>query len=72
MDLIRDVDTQPHKAALAGKLLEAAQGMGITSVAEGVETAGEYQWVRDHGADLVQGFLIGRPAADLIEAGPDL
>jgi EAL domain-containing protein (putative c-di-GMP-specific phosphodiesterase class I) len=72
MELIRDVDTQPHKAALAGKLLEAAQGMGITSVAEGVETAGEYRWVRDHGADLVQGFLVGRPAPDLVDAGPDL
>jgi EAL domain-containing protein (putative c-di-GMP-specific phosphodiesterase class I) len=72
MDLIRDVDTQPHKAALAGKLLEAAQAMGIRSVAEGVETRGELQWVRDHGADLVQGFLIGRPGPELPASGPAL
>ena len=72
MDLIRDVDSQPHKAALAGKLLEAASAMGIRSVAEGVETPGEYQWVREHGADLVQGFLIGRPGPELVDSGPDL
>ena len=72
MGLVRDVDQQPHKAALAAKLLEAAASMGIRSVAEGVETPGEFHWVRDHGADLVQGFLIGRPDSELIAAGPDL
>jgi len=72
MELIRDVDARPHKAALAGKLLEAAAAMGIRTVAEGVETGGEYRWVRDHGADLVQGFLIERPDPELAEAGPDL
>ncbi|MFB6261337.1 MAG: EAL domain-containing protein, partial [Thiohalorhabdaceae bacterium] len=72
MGLVRDVDQQPHKAALVAKLLEAAASMGIRSVAEGVETPGEFNWVRDHGADLVQGFLIGRPDSELIAAGPDL
>jgi EAL domain-containing protein (putative c-di-GMP-specific phosphodiesterase class I) len=72
MDLIRDVDSQPHKAALAGKLLEATRAMGIRTVAEGVETEGEFRWVRDNGADLVQGFLIGRPGPEIPETGPDL
>ncbi|MFA9460505.1 EAL domain-containing protein [Thiohalorhabdus sp. Cl-TMA] len=69
MELIRDVDRQPHKAALAGKLLEATAAMGIRSVAEGVETPGECQWVREHGADLIQGFLIGRPGPELAKSG---
>ncbi|MFQ3614968.1 MAG: EAL domain-containing protein, partial [Cyanobacteriota bacterium] len=33
-----------------------------TTVAEGVETPAELQWVQEHGVDLVQGFLIGKPA----------
>lgn len=71
MALVRDVDRQPHKAALAAKLLEAARSMGICSVAEGVETERELHWLREHGADLVQGFFIGRPDADLMASGPE-
>jgi len=72
MDLIRGVDSDPRKAALAGKLLEAAATLGIRSVAEGVETRSEWDWVRSSGADLVQGFLIAHPAPDLIRSGPAL
>ncbi len=59
--LIRGVDQDPFKAILASKLLEAAHACGIQTVAEGVETSGEWRWLRDHGADLVQGFLFARP-----------
>ena len=60
-ELIRGVDRDPYKAVIAEKLLELAQKLGITTLAEGIETAGELQWVRDHGVDLVQGFFIARP-----------
>lgn len=63
MQLIRAVDRDPYKAAIAQKILELAQSLGITTVAEGVETPAELQWVQEHGVDLVQGFLIGKPAA---------
>ena len=63
MSLTRGVDADPHKAVLAAKLLEAARDMGLRTVAEGIETAGEWDWVRDHGADFVQGYLFARPAS---------
>lgn len=72
MDLIRDVDKDPRKAALAGKLLEAAATMEIRTVGEGVETRPEWNWVRENGADFVQGFLIGPPSPELIQSGPAL
>lgn len=62
MEIIRDVDTDPYKAQLAMKLLEAARELGVGTVAEGVETAGEYAWVKAHGADYVQGYYVARPA----------
>ncbi|MEN9222503.1 MAG: EAL domain-containing protein [Thermostichus sp. BF3_bins_97] len=62
MQLIQGVDQDPYKAIIAQKILELAQSLGITTVAEGVETPGELQWVQEHGVDLVQGFLIGKPA----------
>lgn len=63
MELIRRVDEDAYKAAIAEKLLELARGLGIRSVAEGVETPGELAWLRGHGADYVQGYLIARPSA---------
>lgn len=63
MGLIRHVDTDPYKASVVGKLLEMARELGVRSVVEGVETAGEWQWAADHGANFVQGYLFARPAA---------
>lgn len=60
--LISNVDANPFKATLAQKLLEAAHELGITTIAEGIERADEWAWVRDHGADYAQGFLFARPA----------
>lgn len=63
VQLIRDVDTDVYKAHIASKLLEMAQQLGIRTVAEGVETEAEWHWVREHGADYVQGYLFARPAS---------
>ncbi len=62
MGLIRGVDRDPFRAGIVLKLLEMAHDLGIQSVAEGVETEEEWDWVRDHRADFVQGFLFARPA----------
>ena len=63
MQLIRNIDHDGYKALITGKLLETAQGLGITTIAEGVETAAEYAWLIRHGADLIQGYYIAKPAA---------
>lgn len=61
MKLIRDVHQDRFKAGITSTILEMARKLGITTVAEGVETAEEWAWVRDHGAELVQGFYVARP-----------
>jgi EAL domain-containing protein (putative c-di-GMP-specific phosphodiesterase class I) len=62
MGLTRGVHTDPSRALVTGKLLETLQGLGIASVAEGVETAEELEWMRSHGADFVQGYYFARPS----------
>jgi len=62
MDLIRGVDSDPYKAAIASKLIEAAANIDLPVIAEGVETAEEFGWVADRGVRFVQGFYVGRPA----------
>ncbi len=62
-NLIGGVDGDGFKAVIAQKLLETARSLEITTVAEGVETAGEWNWLRAHGGDLAQGYFFARPAA---------
>jgi EAL domain-containing protein (putative c-di-GMP-specific phosphodiesterase class I) len=62
--LVRDIDRDPFKAMLGAKIIEASRELDMTVVAEGIETAGEFQWLRDNGAHLLQGFYLARPAAD--------
>lgn len=65
MDLIRDVDRDDYKAAIAESLLALARRLNLTTVAEGVETQGELDWLRSHGADYVQGYLIAPPSGSI-------
>lgn len=68
VDLIRGVDQDPYKARVASKILELARDLGVTSVVEGIETPAEWQWALDHGAELGQGYLFARPAAEVQES----
>ncbi len=61
MELIRGINKDPYKSELASSLLETARNLSILTIAEGVETKEEWEWVRDHGADLVQGYYFARP-----------
>jgi len=62
MCMIRDVHRDPYKARVTSKLLDLARELRIQTVVEGIETACEWQWACDHGADFAQGFLFARPA----------
>ncbi|MBI1379934.1 MAG: EAL domain-containing protein [Planctomycetaceae bacterium] len=69
-ELIRGVDREPYKAAIAHKVLQLARELGVETVCEGIETLGELDWVQSHGANYVQGFLIARPSATAFVALP--
>jgi EAL domain-containing protein (putative c-di-GMP-specific phosphodiesterase class I)/ActR/RegA family two-component response regulator len=53
---------------IAGAVIRLAKDLGMTSCAEGVETVGAADILRDLGADYLQGFLYSRalPLEDLI------
>jgi EAL domain-containing protein (putative c-di-GMP-specific phosphodiesterase class I) len=62
-ELIRDVPHDNFKAMLARKILEAAQELGVLTLAEGVETAEEWEWLVAHGTHYIQGYYVARPAS---------
>ena len=65
MGLIRDIDTasESHRHTVKS-LVAIARDLGITTLAEGVETEGEHAVCLDIGFELGQGFLYGKPASD--------
>ncbi|MFV3074370.1 EAL domain-containing protein [Niveispirillum fermenti] len=63
MALIRDIDQDHYKQSIVRHLVGIANDTGARIVAEGIETDTERAWVADAGVDLMQGYLLGRPAA---------
>ncbi len=53
-------DDRAARGAL-GAVVRMAHGLGLLIVAEGVETLATWQLARDIGADLAQGWMVGRP-----------
>lgn len=58
---VSDVETNPRNAAICRALLSLGHSMGLSVIAEGVETEGQRRWLAAHGCDQVQGYLLGRP-----------
>lgn len=62
MALTRNIDRDRARRAIVAGVLLTCNELGIRAVAEGVETAAELAALQDLGIELVQGYLLGRPA----------
>jgi diguanylate cyclase (GGDEF)-like protein len=58
---VSDVLRDPDDLALTTAIIAMAHSLGITVVAEGIETEGQYDILRERGCDKGQGFWFGRP-----------
>ena len=48
-------------AAIIASVITLGHGLGIPTLAEGVETSQQFDRLRAAGVDFCQGFLLGRP-----------
>jgi diguanylate cyclase (GGDEF)-like protein len=55
---------EPDGSALVGALVELGHALGLTVLAEGVETDSQAARLRDLGCDGAQGFLFSRPLTE--------
>ena len=58
---VRDVLTDPNDAAIARTIVALGQSLNLAVMAEGVETAGQHEFLLAHGCHYCQGYLFSRP-----------
>lgn len=62
MLLIRGIDTSPARQTVVAGIVGMAAKLGITVLAEGIETEAEYLALKESGIGLFQGYWFARPA----------
>ena len=58
---VRDILTNPNDAAISKMVIALAESIGLTVIAEGVETTDQRDFLAEQGCHAYQGFLSSRP-----------
>jgi diguanylate cyclase (GGDEF)-like protein/PAS domain S-box-containing protein len=58
---VREAGTRPENVAIIQSIVQLAKSFRMSVTAEGVETAEDFERMRDLGCDIIQGYLFGRP-----------
>ena len=58
---VREVDRDPQAATIVATFIQLGQGLGMTTLAEGIETEDEWRFLAERGCELGQGFFFSRP-----------
>lgn len=58
---IRDLSTDKEDAAIVGAIMAMSESLGLTVVAEGVETEEQLAYLKQHHCQRAQGYLLSRP-----------
>lgn len=58
---VREAGSRPENVAIIQSIVQLAKSFRMTITAEGVETAEDFERMRDLGCDVIQGYLFGRP-----------
>lgn len=61
ISFIRNITHEPKNQPIVKTIVALAKGLGMSTVAEGVESSDELRFLCDHGIDAVQGFYYYRP-----------
>jgi len=61
-EFLLGLEANPRKRELVASIINMGHELGLSIVAEGVETAFQRDFLAEHACDYVQGFLIQQPA----------
>jgi EAL domain-containing protein (putative c-di-GMP-specific phosphodiesterase class I) len=62
MALLRGIDASEPRRLIVDAMVGLCRKLGVAVIAEGIETRGELDAVRALGVELVQGYLLAKPA----------
>ncbi len=73
----QNITTDMSDAAIVKAIISMAHGLGIKTIAEGVETKEQQTFLLEHGCDMMQGYYFSRPILPeaftaLLDAGKPL
>lgn len=66
MELVRGIESSLPKRVIVSGIARMCKTLGITLIAEGVETFEEFATLRDLGIRYLQGYLLARPAIQML------
>jgi diguanylate cyclase (GGDEF)-like protein/PAS domain S-box-containing protein len=58
---VRELDANPEDQTIVTAIIQMGRSLGMTTIAEGVETAEQLAFLRERGCDEVQGYFYSRP-----------
>ncbi len=58
---VREAGSRPENVAIIQSIVQLAKSFRMSVTAEGVETAEDFERMRDLGCDIIQGYLFGKP-----------
>ncbi len=69
--LVQGLADSPGRLTILKALVQVAEGFGTELIAEGLERIEDLRVLRDLGIPYVQGYLLGRPSADISREVPE-
>ena len=63
---VQGVSTDPEKQKVSQIFLKKAMEVNATPLAEGIESREDFEWLKQSGYQLFQGYLFGKPSIDPI------
>lgn len=66
MGLIRDIDKRKASQVIVRGVTRICEELGIRIIAEGIETLGEFQFLKDLGISMMQGYLFSKPLFEAV------
>ena len=58
---VKDIGVDPDDEALCDAVIAIAHSLGLKVIGEGVETEEQYEFLKERGTEVIQGYLISKP-----------
>jgi diguanylate cyclase (GGDEF)-like protein/PAS domain S-box-containing protein len=58
---VQDIGNDPEDKAIVKAIIQIAKSLGLQTIAEGVETAGQMAYLREQDCDEIQGYIASKP-----------